>query len=65
MDLFAAIFGFALLSVAAVVTYLWGIKPDREQKKRRAEQMRAEYRRQRAEAVRRQAAMRGGSISNR
>jgi hypothetical protein len=40
MDLFAGIFGFILLTLGVGVTYQWGIKPDRERKKHRAEQMR-------------------------
>ena len=65
MDLFAAIFGSTLLLLAVGVTYVWGVKPDREEKKRRAEQVRAEQRRQHSERIRRQAALRGGSAANR
>lgn len=65
MDLFAGIFGFILLTLGVGVTYQWGIKPDREKKKRWAEQMRAEQRRLHSEKLRRGAALRGGSITNR
>ena len=65
MDLFATIFGLTLLLLAGVVTYLCGIKPEREEKKRRAEQIRAEQRRQHFERIRRHEALRGGSITNR
>ena len=65
MDLFASLFGFVLLILAVGVTYQWGIKPDREQKKRRAELIRAELRRQHSEKVRRKAALRSESLTNR
>ena len=52
MDLLAFLFGISLLAVAVAVTYLWGIKPEREQKKRHAEQIRAELRRQHVEGFR-------------
>jgi hypothetical protein len=65
MDLFASLFGFILLTLGVGVTYQWGIKPDREQKKRRAEQMRAELRRRHAEKARRGAVLRRESITNR
>lgn len=65
MDIFATVFGLLLLALGVGVTYKWGIKPDREQKKLRAEQMRAELRRQHAETLRRGAALRGGSITHR
>jgi hypothetical protein len=65
MDLFASIFGFILLTLGVGVTYQWGIKPDREAKKRRAEQIRAELRRQHFENLRRGAALRRESITHR
>ena len=65
MDLFAAVFGSTLLLLAVGVTYVWGVKPDREEKKRRAEQIRAEQRRQHSERIRRQAQLRRGSATNR
>jgi len=65
MDLFATLFGLILLAVGVGVTYLWGIKPDREQKKRRAEQVRQELRGRHAETLRRNAALRRQSLSNR
>jgi hypothetical protein len=45
MDLFAGLFGLLLLLISVVVAYHWGIKPDREAKKRRAEEALAEMRR--------------------
>jgi hypothetical protein len=57
MDLFATIFGLILLALSVGVTYHWGIKPDREKKKRRAEQTRAELRRRHSEKLRRGAAL--------
>ena len=65
MDLFAVIFGSTLLFFAVGVTYVWGVKPDREKKKRQAEQIRAEQRRQHSERIRRQAQLRAGSAANR
>jgi hypothetical protein len=46
MELPAALFGLALIALSAVVAYQWGIKPDRENRKRRAEELN-ELRRQR------------------
>lgn len=43
MDLFAGLFGLVLLTLGVGLTYQWGIKPDRENKKRKAEQMRRTY----------------------
>ena len=65
MDLFATVFGLILLTLGVGVTYQWGIKPDREEKKRRAEQVRAEMRRLHSEKLRRNAALRSESITNR
>ena len=65
MDLLAWLFGIVLLILAVGVTYQWGIKPDREEKKRRAEQMRAELRRLHLEKLRKDTALRSGSITNR
>ncbi|HKB67633.1 MAG TPA: hypothetical protein VKC61_17375 [Pyrinomonadaceae bacterium] len=65
MDLFAGLFGLILLTLGVGVTYQWGIKPDREEKKRRAEQVRAELRRLHAEKLRPNAALRRESITNR
>src|SRR4029077_9381072 len=64
MDLFASLFGFILLILAVGVTYQWGIKPDREEKKRRAELIRAEMRRQHSEKLRRRADLRSESLTN-
>jgi hypothetical protein len=52
MDFFAGLFGLTLLIVSLLVAYHYGIKPDREGKKRRAEQELAETRRKRGEAWR-------------
>lgn len=65
MDLLAGIFGLVLLTLGVGVTYQWGIKPDREEKKRRAERIRAELRRQHYEKLRRGAALRRESMTNR
>jgi len=46
MDLSAAIFGFVLFVLSVGITYHWGIKPDREARKRRAKQIREAARRQ-------------------
>jgi hypothetical protein len=64
MDLFASIFGFVLLTLGVGVTYQWGIKPDREARERRAQQMRAELRQLHAEKLRLNA-LRRESITNR
>ena len=52
MDFLIVIFSFILFAVAAGVTYHFGIKPDREQKKRRAERALAELRRRHSEKFR-------------
>ena len=52
MDFFAGLFSLALLIVSLLVAYHFGIKPEREEKKRRAEQALAEMRRKRWEALR-------------
>jgi len=65
MDLFASLFGLILMTLGVGVTYQWGIKPDREKKKRRAEQIRAELRRQHTERARRGAVLRRESVTNR
>ena len=64
MDLFATMFGVTLTLLAVVVTYVCGIKPERDEKKRRAEQIRAEQRRRHFERIRRQAAVRSESITD-
>jgi hypothetical protein len=53
MDLFAGLFSVTLLFVSLLVAYHFGIKPEREEKKRRAEQALAEMRCKRSEALRR------------
>jgi hypothetical protein len=45
MDFFAGLFGLILLMLSVAVAYHWGIKPDREEKKRRAARVLAEMRR--------------------
>ena len=52
MDLSAGLFGVILIAVSVVVAYHWGIKPEREQKKRRAELALAEVRRKHWEKMR-------------
>jgi hypothetical protein len=37
MDIYAGMFGLGIILVSVWVAYRWGIKPDREEKKRRAE----------------------------
>jgi hypothetical protein len=58
MDLFASIFGIILVTVSLGVTYQFGIKPDREAKKRRAKQALDEMRRQHWERLRKRSAHR-------
>jgi len=52
MDLFATIFGLGMLIVSIALAYRWGIKPDRQQKRLRAEKALAELRQQRPRASR-------------
>ena len=52
MDLSAGLFGAVLIVVSVVLAYHWGVKPEREEKKRRAERALAEIRRQRWEKMR-------------
>jgi len=47
MDLLATIFGLGMLMLSVAIAYHWGIKPDRQQKKLRAEKALAEMRQQR------------------
>ncbi|HLN99183.1 MAG TPA: hypothetical protein VK208_12035 [Pyrinomonadaceae bacterium] len=49
MDLFAGLFGLILFTVGVGVTYQWGIKPEREAKKRRAVEALAVLRRRHLE----------------
>lgn len=51
MDYSAAIFGIAMLALSAWIAYQWGIKPDREMRKRRTEQLHAQMRRQRDQRI--------------
>jgi hypothetical protein len=46
MDFSAAIFGLTIVAISAWIAYQWGIKPDRERRKLRNEQLLAELRRQ-------------------
>lgn len=52
MDILATFFAATLVIVSVGVTYCWGIKPQREEQKRRAEQIRAELRRQHYDRLR-------------
>jgi hypothetical protein len=45
-DVFASIFGFVVIALSIVVTYQYGIKPVREEKKRRAARALANMRRE-------------------
>lgn len=56
MDLFASIFGFILVALSLAVTYHYGIKPERDEKKRRAERALGEIRRQHWERSRKRTA---------
>lgn len=57
MDFFAGLFGLVLLVFSVVLAYHLGIKPDREEKRRRAERALAEMRRQRWERSRKRPAI--------
>lgn len=52
MDLLAALFGLSLITSSLLLVYRYGIKPERDEKKRRAELMQNEIRRRRREIVR-------------
>jgi hypothetical protein len=52
MDLSAGLFGIFLTLLSVILTYHWGIKPEREEKKRRAERAHAEIRRKHWENMR-------------
>jgi hypothetical protein len=56
MDLSASLFGLTLLALSLGVVYHWGIKPDREEKKRRADRAFAEERRKQWERSRKRTA---------
>ena len=64
MDFLAGLFSIIMLSLSAVITYQWGIKPDREAKKRRAQQALAELRQRDSEKSRKHPAPRTESITN-
>ena len=46
MDIYATIFGLGMLLLSVFVAYHWGIKPERQEKKRRAELALAQMRQQ-------------------
>ncbi len=52
MDLLAGLFGASLIAVSLILVYRFGIRPEREEKKRQAELMHDEIRRRRREAAR-------------
>ena len=52
MDVLAASFGASLIAVSLIMVYRFGIRPEREEKKRQAEVMQSEIRRRRREAAR-------------
>jgi len=52
MDLLAALFGSSLIAFSLILVYRHGIKPEREEKKRKAELMHEQIRRRRRDAVR-------------
>jgi hypothetical protein len=52
MDISAAVFGLFLFILSVGITYHWGIRPEREAKKRRAELLREATRRQRQKSRR-------------
>jgi hypothetical protein len=56
MDFFAGLFGVGLLTISVLLAYRWGVKPDRDEKKRRAQQAVAEERRRHLERARRRSA---------
>jgi len=52
MDLLAGLFGSSIIAFSLILVYRYGIKPEREEKKRQAELMQDQIRRRRREAVR-------------
>ena len=52
MDVLAAAFGLSLVTASLILVYRFGIRPEREEKKRQAELMQNELRRRRREAAR-------------
>jgi len=52
MDLLAAAFGLSLVAASLILVYRFGIRPEREEKKRQAELMQNDLRRRRREAAR-------------
>ena len=64
MDLFASLFGLTFLVIGLLITYHWGIRPDRQEKKRRTERALADMRRQQYEKVRKQRASRSAAITH-
>ena len=51
MDLLAALFGASLITVSLILVYRFGIRPEREEKKRQAEFTHNEIRRRGREAA--------------
>jgi hypothetical protein len=43
---FAGLFGLTLLTISVIIAYQWGIKPEREENKRKAQRALAEIRHQ-------------------
>ncbi len=56
MDFFAGLFGLTLLTTSIIIPYHWGIKPAREEKKRKAERALAAVRREHWEKSRKRRA---------
>ena len=52
MDLLAAAFGLSLVAASLILVYRFGIRPEREEKKRQAELMQNDLRQRRREAAR-------------
>ena len=52
MDVLAAAFGLSLVAASLILVYRFGIRPEREEKKRQAELMQNDLRRRRREAAR-------------
>gem|GEM_PF-2883584 len=64
MDLSASLFGLTLFVIGLIITYQWGIRPEREQKKRRAERAHGDRRRRQYQRVRTQTAQGRSSVSS-
>jgi hypothetical protein len=57
MDLFAGLFGAIMTALSVVVAYQFGIKPERDEKRRRAHRALEEVRRRHWEKVRKRSAV--------